>query len=401
MTTTPNPDPLASITDNAIQVDEATARIVAAADAARTERAAQGGILAGVREELTAALNTIRTLRQRIEELENPAPAARFPGDPGKGNYRMGVALERGTTSGWDLAEAMARPWFNDKITVIHDYARSTAKFLDTTSAQGIIDAGFPVVSQSMKLGGLPGTWAEKCRAVLAGTHDAALNEFAAFLKAHPLIAFWLCIYHEPEDLTGDNAKLLRQVTRYVVFYLRQQGVTNVAWQPIYQNPYTFPNRDFRLWHADWKGTTTTANPAADWHTGTERTMDMLGLDTYNPLPPSSGVTGRNRPYAADMMKLAEDHTKAAGFPYDETPKCEPEFGFGRINTTDQAPPEGWVRYAEGKRDYDKARDVVATVLWDNSDDIGRYRLEGTTGASPSWQQKRAGWDLLCAGATV
>jgi hypothetical protein len=268
---------------------------------------------------------------------------------------------------------------------VIHDYARSSAKFVDRVSAQLTIDKGFPGVSMSMKLGGISGTWTQKCQAILAGTHDAAIDADADWCqsKAAAGIFFWFCVYHEPENLTAAEAKLLRDVTRYIVLRFRARGVTNVAWQPVYQVPWTFTGsgRDYRTWHPDWDG--------SKWHA--DKVMDLFGMDVYNPLPPSApAVTGGNRVFSEMVKTSTLDKAKTAGLP--DVPKTMPEFGMGRIKgTPDQAPPNGWVGWMTEAIPAIRATDTVLASYWDNSDDIGRYRL-----TDPA---KKAAWDLLCAGA--
>lgn len=301
----------------------------------------------------------------------------RFPGDPGRGNYIIGWSLKRKSNTGWDLIELLSGkvPGFDrSKTSLIHDYASSTAKFLDRTSAQEVISNGFKVVSQSCKMLGISGTFATAANSVMSGAQDQVLKADADFMKANPNVAFWIAVYHEPEDLTGANQKLLRDVTRYIVTFMRGQDVANVVFQPVYQVPYTFTNRDYRVWHPDWRS-------ANDWYTGPDSVCGLFGGDTYNPLPGGKA----NHAYSA-MWASAQAKIKAAG--QVDQPKTNMEFGMGRV-----VPPNGWDGWASDVIEYSKANDIIAISEWDNSTDVGRY--------SYTDPDKLKAWNMIQAAATV
>jgi hypothetical protein len=115
---------------------------------------------------------------------------------------------------------------------------------------------------------------------------DSAIDANIAIVQARPTHTFWICpVFHEPEDNFADttSAGNFRALFRRTVLRFRAAGVTNVAWvSPFFQSPFTWTNRDFRLWHPDWNGGNT--NTSADWFTGSNSVIDIEGYDSYIPL---------------------------------------------------------------------------------------------------------------------
>jgi hypothetical protein len=278
------------------------------------------------------------------------------------------------------------------------------------------------ISSQSFKFGGVG-----RFVAINAGTYDADIDAWAARCIARAPWPIWLCYFHEPEDdmtvknadgstnvtATRERERQYRLATRRMVLRFRARGVKNVAWMPIYMNPYTFQSgsgRDWRNYNADWTGT--------GWHD--DLTMDMMGMDTYDPLPwavkdsagrflpPPEGPwpTARRNHYTfPGLWSNAFAKMEQAGYPVWDY--VIPEFGMS--NGVD--PDPDWGPWGATARDFAKAHRIKAFCYWDNSGDIGRYsfdtRLTSVSGspytnAHPDANgTKKIGWNNIVNGAKV
>jgi hypothetical protein len=215
---------------------------------------------------------------------------------------------------------------------------------------------------------------------IVNGAADAAIDASAATCIARAPHPIWLCYFHEPEDnfTTSAQATDYRAAYRRIVTRFRARGVTNVAWQPIFQNPYTFGSsgRDWRWWHADWNG--------SGWYD--DIMMDLFGADTYNPLP---GAT-TNRGFA-EMWDILRNKVELSGYP--RWSYTMPEFGMSYRAT----PTPDWVAWCTEARDYAKAHNIKSFQYWDNSSDVGRYSFGSTYDTSGN---KLNGWHVITKAAS-
>jgi len=311
----------------------------------------------------------------------DPEPGTpQYPGDPGAGNYYVGWAL--GPNGNLTVPAAQSNPgWPGDeKISIIHDYSNAPNGRVHDGRLDQAISRGM-IPSQSFKLIGY--TPAQ----IVAGEADGDLDISAAHCNARAPHPIWLCYYHEPEDNfpTAGAAADYRAAYRYIVTRFRAAGVTNVAWMPIYQCPWTFEGagRDWRWWHPDWNG----GDGPSGWHS--DIMMDMLGLDIYNPLP--GGTTNRS---FSGMLDAALNKLTQAGAPSWDV--AIPEFGMSK-HATVPSPPD-WAAWSTLARDHALANRVKSFTYWDNSDDIGRYSFGPTHDPTGN---KLDGWNVIVNAATV
>jgi len=310
-----------------------------------------------------------------------PPSGGAWPGDPGDGEYLIGWSMDYGT-GGWTPTTMASAPGFPAaKMSVLHDYSNN-GNGISTSRLDSAISRGY-IPSQSIKLS----SWS--FAQVASGAADAAIdtNIVQVALDRAPW-PIWLCYYHEPEDITATADKTnYRAATRRMVQRCRTAGVTNIAWHPIFTNPWTFvpasdggTGDDWRLWHADW-------DPVTGWND--DLTMDMFGADTYNPLPTSPG---RDNKGFLQMWQRLFDAVEKPGYPVWDY--VQPEFGMSYQAT----PQPDWNAWSIEARDIAKAHRIKSFCYWDNSDDIGRYRL-----APPydSTGDILAGWNTIVNAAIV
>jgi hypothetical protein len=301
-----------------------------------------------------------------------------FPGDPGDGNYYTGWAAPSSIATGrsWTVAP---------DIGIYHEYAGSAN--LSASKFDVSINAGL-IASQTFKGTLTPAQFA-------SGAGDAAIDAMAAICAARAPHPLWCCYYHEPEDniTTAADMETFRAASRRIVLRFRAAGVTNVAWMPIYMNPYTFgpfSGRDWRTWHPDWTGST--------WQD--TLTMDLMGMDTYNPLPGS----GTQRPSQGfdQMFDTARAKIELPGYP--QWDYVIPEFGISNMAN----PTPDWVAWCTTARNYAKANRVKAFIYWDNSQvatgiagtySFGQPPAGATENTYDPSGQKKAGWDVIATAA--
>jgi hypothetical protein len=171
-------------------------------------------------------------------------------------------------------------------------------------------------------------------------------------------------------------------------------GVTNVSWFPIYMNPYTFSpssGRDWRKFHPDWDG--------AGWHS--DILMDMMGMDTYEPLPWSVATYGpwqtTNRSHKSYPQRWAEAFSD---FAVPGTPEWDfviPEFGMSNAMSTDP----NWDDWCLEAQQFSQENRIKAFIYWDNSDDLGRWSFDQKAGRphSDANGTKIMGWERLVEGS--
>lgn len=331
--------------------------------------------------------------------------AARFPGDPGLGQpYYVGWAEDDG--AGVTQTLPVGQAWTTGKtLSLWHTYSNAADERIEgpnIRSPESGLDYGITnncVVSQSIKLL----TWSPA--QIVTGLADAALTDSAAQCIARAPHPIWVCYYHEPEDnfeASDQQSTDFRAATRYMVQRFRDEGVTNVAWMPILQAPWSFRSnppvpsrpgggsgRDWRRWHADWNGGNT--GTGADWHE--DRMMDFFGVDVYNPL-----VGGTSNQDFVHMMDDTFNLVTDDGF-YDQGGVCTAkgifEFGISNVAT----PTPDWVAWCTAARDYMLANDFVCVTYWNNNDNTPR-RYDFTAASDPDGT-KLQGWNIIAAAGQV
>jgi len=325
-----------------------------------------------------------RQARTSRTPVAAPITSPAFPGDPGDGKYLIGGAI--GPNGNATLAAMDGNPWWagDSKMSIVHNYS-GNANGIDTAKVDEAHNRGF-IASQSIKIPNYSPAQ------INAGTADGAIDTMAAVCIARAPKPIWLCYYHEPEDNIGSaDWATFRGASRRMVTRMRTAGVTNVAWMPIYMNPWTFNNsskRDWRVWHPDWTGTA--------WQN--TLTMDLLGLDTYNPLPwsvkdggPWHTATRSNNPFS-QMFETAKGKMELFGYP--QWDYVIPEFGTS--NAFAGADPN-WLPWYQAAVSYAIVERIKAFCYWDNSDDIGRWSMAQKSGVphSDSNGTKLTGWNYL------
>jgi hypothetical protein len=206
--------------------------------------------------------------------------AARFYGDPGVGNFYMGMAPNVSTLATHETK--MGAP-----IALIRLY--STSNTPPWAAADDVIAGGrIPWIS-----------WLEagKTNADIAnGLEDAWIHTIAGEFKARaPQMIPWT-FHHEPENDTnssGTNAAAYRGAQRRIKTVFRADNVTNdVFISNCFMTPFTFNNaasgRDWRTWYPDWRNVTglgsgDAPDPNDFWkHGDASSVVDTIGLDFYH-----------------------------------------------------------------------------------------------------------------------
>lgn len=337
--------------------------------------------------------------RRGVTRTPEPPPAPEytphFVGDPGEGEYYVGwacgpngnttlsniLANNEGATTSWNASKA-----------VLHDYSGNSSGVQFSKIDAGINADMIP--SQSFKMP------AYSTSQIIAGSADAAITTLAEDLLARDPWPIWLCYFHEPEDdFTGStNMSNYRAAYRRICTRVAAEGVTNVAWMPIYMNPYTFntmSGRDWRNWHADWTGST--------WND--DILMNLIGMDTYCPLPwnmnepPAWYNATRNFFTYEQLWTSALAKIETPGYP--EWDYVIPEFGMSNAFATD---PD-WEEWCFDAVTFSQQNRIKAFIYWDNSNDLGRWSFTGTYPApTPNPDAngtKILGWEYIIENAVV
>jgi hypothetical protein len=322
------------------------------------------------------------------------APGPRFPGDPGEGRFYVGwdetssLQHDIAGTPFPDTAEGRifdaGSYWNGRPLTIYHSY--NAGGGVSTTEFDRAIDHD-AMASLTFKLDTF--TPAQ----ISAGSADATLATSVTACKSRAPYPAWLCYYHEPEDnfTTSGQTDEYRAAFRYIVQYFRDNGVTNVAWYPIFMSPYTFEvvsGRDWRWWHPDWNGGTT--NTSADWYRGSAQMMDLLGLDIYN-----AGISDTD--YEDFNTNITTVRNKIASNGFGPMP---PVFIAETGMSADTSPwPAGtWVTdYGVDMRNFLLSSGVGVCYYNGNDDVPPRYDFQP---ASDSDGNKLAGWRVVTAAAS-
>lgn len=213
-----------------------------------------------------------------------------FPGDPGPGVVLSGCTVwsgSAGVASGID--------WMDTATGVPHVLSRTYS-----TNGNGWnwsqVDAD--IAAQRIPFHTSKFTNFTNAQ-IVAGSADAALATQASNAISRAPYPLWLGFYHEPEDNfeSDSSAAGFRAAARYIVQYMRNAGVTNVAWVfPVWMASWSFRGGEASRgpaykWDIDWKGTLSGAGKpnASDWYTGSQSMTDLLGFDQYTPWIGGSG----------------------------------------------------------------------------------------------------------------
>lgn len=226
--------------------------------------------------------------------------AARFPGDPGVGNYYFGgredqLTWANSTTAiaNWESRMAM---WSGGaSLSIIRQYSSgSTTTGWSNRSVTDTHIAANRLAHVSFKLPS--GVTPADCvgqTTVFNTWMDALASAFIAYAPA-PL---WWTFWHEPEndsEWQGSGEADYRTTCRNIKNAMKSRGVTNdMFWTTGYMCPYTFGDaggtRDWRAWYPDWKGTTAAGssknNPnPVDFYLPNDPNaiVDGIGLDVYS-----------------------------------------------------------------------------------------------------------------------
>lgn len=324
--------------------------------------------------------------------------SARFPGDPGNGvfyvGWDQGPKPEGALSNGISLSPA--------PLSVYHAYSTATHARVQDTHIDTAITNNM-IASQSFKLDFYTPSQ------ITAGSADADIAASITICRDRTPWPIWLCYVHEPEDnfTSSTSASQYRAAFRYIVQKFRDAGVTNVAWQTILQDPWTFltttnntggdgdllddnsssggSGRDWRWWHPDWKGTNN--RNSTDWYTGADRMIDMIGLDLYNPMPPASPGPGTSRSFQT-FLEYALNDIEAVGTP--TVPYTLPEFGMSKWAT----PYPNWLDWCNAAITVAKARNVICFGYWNHSGDAHRYDFDTAVGDIDG--TKLLGWEAIC-----
>jgi hypothetical protein len=208
------------------------------------------------------------------------ATATRFYGDPGVGNFWLGVAPQVSSIATHETK--MGAP-----LALIRTY--STSNTPPWTSVDSII-AGGRIPWMSWLEGGF--TNAD----IANGVQDAWIRGIAAEFKARAPWPLPWTFHHEPENDTnssGANAAAYRGAQRQIKTIFRSEGVTNDIFICCnFMTPFTFnptaSGRDWRTWYPDWRnitglGSSTAPDPNDFWkHGDPNSVVDAIGLDFYH-----------------------------------------------------------------------------------------------------------------------
>lgn len=326
----------------------------------------------------------------------------RFPGDPGAGRYYIG--WDQPNPGGVDIAQG--KVYEQNQTAIYHTYSAITNRRVDGAKLDiGIANDCVP--SQSFKLGATSSSETASAARILTGAHDADIAASIATVQARAPHPIWLCYWHEPEDFVTTLAlgQSYRDAFRYIVQKFRDAGVTNVMWSTILQSPYDFwapgagrsdypAGGDWRMFHPDWKGTNT--NTSADWYTGSQKMIDVMGLNVYDPLVSHAAATNREF-----NVLVGDAITKMLSQGWPRTPIWISEFGVSNIAT----PTPNWSTWFTSAKSYVLANDIVGISYWDGlqtaaptSSDQLAYDFNATNDPTGA---KLTGFRILCAAATT
>ena len=337
---------------------------------AKPSRATTTAKLAGTWRVAVKCRSGSTTFDIQLDVTAPAAPAtARFPGDPGRGKVYLGAAARSQAPDALDPLHANLN---GQKFSMIRLYYTDSISWsnVDGHVARGRIPAvSFKNGSRSIS-------------SIASGGQDAWIDAIGAEIKRCAPVPFYMTFFHEPEDNFPSAAEgtTFRAASRRIVSRWRAAGVKNFTYVADYfMTNWTFTpasKRDWRSWYPDWKGTTQPGSSKdapniADFYTGADAVVDVIGLDVYNWWNPTK---------AADKWESFQQHsdwavsrTKLLGKPY-----CVGEYGtmaFRSGSTYDATRTRGWFYDAYA---YMLKNDFVCAMYWNNDheEDAWDPRLE-------------------------
>lgn len=237
----------------------------------------------------------------------NPDPGgepgfdARFPGDPGEGNFYYGGREDQLTWTNSAVAiqnwEDRMSPWSGGaKLSIIRVF--SQASVVDGFTHRALCNTHYSNGRMPHVSFKLPSGLSAADAANQAGSFSAWMDGLASAFQSFAPKPIWWTFWHEPEndaDWQGATGEArYRQVCRNIKQALVSRGVVNATfWTTGYMCPYTFGDaggtRDWRAWYPDWKGTTAAGssknnpNPVDFYLPGdSQAVVDGIGLDIYS-----------------------------------------------------------------------------------------------------------------------
>lgn len=248
-----------------------------------------------------------------------PPPSTRFAGDPGVGNYYLGMSPN--TSSIATHESKMGGP-----LGMIRTFATGdTPPWSDVDS----IINGQRIPWMSWRNG------SKTVTDIANGVYDAWIDGIAAQIAARAPWPIWWTFMHEPENdsTTGGtpfNATLLasyRLAQRRIKTRFRAAGLTNDTFACVcFMTPFTFneaqSGRDWRQFYPDWRNATglgTAANPDPnDFYLDGDpnSVVDVIGIDFYHGWDLSDGLTKWNNTTAQGVWSRYGSRTSFLGKAY-------------------------------------------------------------------------------------
>jgi hypothetical protein len=210
---------------------------------------------------------------------------------------------------------------------------------------------------------------------IASGGEDAWIDSIGAAIKQRAPVPFYMTFYHEPEDNfpTAGEAATFRAASRRIVSRWRAAGVTNFTYvSDYYMTDWSFvaaSGRDWRWWYPDWKGTTQAGSSkdapnAADFYSGADSVVDVIGFDIYNWWTPADGTSGWKSFQAHADTALTR--MNLLGKPY-----CVGELGtmaYQANGVFDASKTKAWITDAY---QYMLQKNFVCAMYWNNDNDAG------------------------------
>lgn len=256
-----------------------------------------------------------------------PPPAgARFAGDPGAGNFYMGM------TSSPITPIATQETEMNAPIAVLRTF--STSGGPNYSSIDSIISGGrIPWTSWKTptRAGKTP---AQVVADIATGAEDAWIDAIgAAFAARAPWPIVWT-FWHEPEndaDVSGANAPNYRAAQRRMATRIKALCSNSTFAAALFMCPFSFnkaaSGRDWRIWYPDWKnvtgaGSSTSPDPNDFYLNGDPNSVvDLFGVDFYHGFniqePPIDSMSSWNTVLGSNVWTARlQPQTEFLGKPY-------------------------------------------------------------------------------------
>ncbi len=245
---------------------------------------------------------------------------ARFYGDPGVGNFYLGMSTPSRSTVATHEAE-MSAP-----LAVLRHSSPSGVP--NYTTIDSII-AGGRIPWTSWKA-----TGTQTVARIAAGLEDTWIDAIGAqFAARAPAMIIWT-FWHEPENdaaVSGANAPDYRAAQRRMAQRIKALAPNAVFAATLFQFPWSFgtsSGRDWRIWYPDWKGTTAAgstkfAPDPSDFYVDGDpnSVVELFGIDWYHEFEiqdnPADAITKWTNYTAPSMWtQRLQPMTEFLGKPY-------------------------------------------------------------------------------------